>query len=77
MGFAPLVNAREDALAFKDKYNIPLDVGIEYCPQEAIEDCRKQGFTVIPFIAVIEGGARFHLCPLLLQTLRFYKLSLN
>ena len=77
MGFAWLVNTREAALAFKAKYNIPLDVGIKYCPPKAIEDCRKQGSIVIPLITVIEGGVRFHLCPLLLQTLRFYKLSLD
>ena len=69
MGFAWLVNTREAALAFKAKYNIPLDVGIKYCPPKAIEDSRKQGSIVIPLITVIEGGVRFHLCPLLLQTL--------
>lgn len=66
MGFVQLVNTREATLAFKARYNIPLDIGIEYFPQEAIEDCRKQDFIIISLFAVIEGGVRFHLCPLLL-----------
>ena len=43
----------------------------------AIEYQREQGSIIIPLIAVIKEGVRFPLCPLLLQTLRFYRLSLN
>ena len=41
---------------FKEKYHIPQEVSVQYCPPEEIAFDRKVGEVVIPMIAFIEGG---------------------
>ena len=71
MGFAHLVNIDATVEAFKAKYNIPWDVFIEYCIEGNIEDQRVPRAIFIPLMAILEGGVRFPLDPLLLGTLGF------
>ena len=41
---------------FKEKYHIPQEVSLQYCPLEGIAFYREVGEVVIPMIAFIEGG---------------------
>ena len=41
---------------FKEKYHIPEEVSLRYCPPEGIVFDREVGEVVIPMIAFIEGG---------------------
>ena len=41
---------------FKEKYHIPQEVSLQYCPLERIAFDREVGEVVIPMIAFIEGG---------------------
>ena len=41
---------------FKEKYHIPQDVSLRYCPPKGIAFDREVGEVVIPMIAFIEGG---------------------
>ena len=41
---------------FKEKYHIPQDVSLRYCPPKGIAFDREMGEVVIPMIAFIEGG---------------------
>ena len=41
---------------FKEKYHIPQEVSLQYCPPEGIAFDREVGEVVIPKIAFIEGG---------------------
>lgn len=77
MGFAHLVNTDTAIEAFKAKYNIPQDVLIKYYPKGDIEDERVTRVIFIPLMAILEGGVRFPLDPLLLGTLRFYSFNPN
>ena len=42
--------------SFRARYNIPLGVGLEYCPLDRVLTDRRGGEVVIPMIALIEGG---------------------
>ena len=41
---------------FKEKYHIPQEVSLRYCPPEGLAFDREVGEVVIPMIAFIEGG---------------------
>ena len=41
---------------FKEKYHIPQDVSLRYCPPKGIAFDREVGEVVIPMIAFIKGG---------------------
>ena len=41
---------------FKEKFHIPQEVSLRYCPPEGIVFDREVGEVVIPMIAFIEGG---------------------
>ena len=77
MGFAHLDNTDAAIEAFKAKYHIPWNVFIEYCPKGNLEDQKVPRVIFIPLMAVLDGGVRFLLDPLLIGTFRFYGLSLN
>ena len=77
MGFAHLVRNDTSIKAFKAKYDIPLDVFIEYYLEGNIEGQRVPRVIFIPLMFVLEGGVRFPLDLLLLGTLRFYGLTLD
>ena len=41
---------------FKDKYHIPQEISLRYCPLEGLAFDREVGEVIIPMIAFIEGG---------------------
>ena len=54
--FKDLVNSPALIEMFKEKYHIPQEVSLQYCPPEGIAFDREVGEVVIPMIAFIEGG---------------------
>ena len=54
--FKHLVDFEEGMRNFRNKYNIPPNVGVRYIPQREWFDERKTGEVVIPMIAFIERG---------------------
>ena len=44
---------------FKEKYHIPQEVSLRYCPPEGIAFDQEVRVVVIPMIAFIEGGMTF------------------
>ena len=54
--FKRLVDSPALIEIFKDKYHIPQEVSLQYCPPEGIAFDREVGEVVIPMIAFIEGG---------------------
>ena len=54
--FESLVDSPLKIELFKQKYNIPQEVGLWYCSTEQIVTDREIGEVIIPMIAFIEGG---------------------
>ena len=54
--FASLVDSPLKIELFKQKYHIPQEMGLQYCPTEQIATDREIGEVIIPIIAFIEGG---------------------
>ena len=54
--FESLVDSPLKIELFKQKYNIPQEVGLGYCSTEQIITNRETGEVIIPMIAFIEGG---------------------
>ena len=75
MGFAYLLNARAPLAAFGQNFSIPDDVEMAYCHESEIALHRGAGTTFFPLMSVLEGGVRFPIDPLLLNTIRYYGLS--
>ena len=75
MGFVYLLNSDVAVAAFETRFNIPRDIQNEYCPRGNIENDRFHRLVFFPFMAILEGGVRFPIDPLLLRTLSFYGLS--
>ena len=63
-------------VSFRASYNIPEDVDIAYCHEGDIDIQRRRGVNTIffPLMAILEGGVRFPVNPLIVSTLRFYVL---
>ena len=59
---------------FRQKFDIPGDVEVAYCHESEIALHRGQGTAFFPLMAVIEGGVRFPVDPLVVSTLRYYGL---
>ena len=57
--FASLVDSPSKIELFKERYNIPQEVGLRYCSTEQIITNREVGEVIIPIIAFIEGGMTF------------------
>lgn len=74
MGFAHLLKTEATLATFRTKFNIPLDVDIEYCHESSIENDRHPQVVFFPLMAILEEGVRFPVDPLLLRALRFYGL---
>ena len=53
--FDSLVDSPLKIELFKQKYNIPQEVGLRYCSIEQIVTDRETGEVIIPMIAFIEG----------------------
>ena len=75
MGFVYLLKFDTAVAAFETRFNIPRDIQIEYCPRGNIENDRCPRVVFFPLMAILEGGDRFPVDPLLLRTLSFYRLS--
>ena len=57
--------------------NVPIDVNIEYFHDGSIENDRCPHVVFFPLMAILEGGVRFLVDPLILRTFRFYSLYPN
>ena len=53
--FESLVDSPLKIELFKQKYNIPQEVGLQYCSTEQIVTDKEMGEVIIPMIAFIEG----------------------
>ncbi|KAK9999238.1 hypothetical protein SO802_018841 [Lithocarpus litseifolius] len=76
MGFSHLLSSRASLANFRVTYNVPEDVDIAYCHEGDIDIQRHRGENTVffPLMAILEGGVRFPVDPLILGTLRFYEL---
>ena len=75
MGFAYLLDAGAPLAAFRQSFSVPDDVEMAYCHESEITLHRWAGTTFFPLMSVLEGGVRFPIDPLLLNTFRYYGLS--
>ena len=76
MGYAHLLNTEVSLATFRQTFNILEDVNVAYCHESKIALHRRSGSSIafFPLMAILEGGVRFPVDPLLLNTLRFYGL---
>ena len=74
MGYSYLLEAPAALATFRCKFNIPDDVEVAYCHESEIGLHRGQGTTFFPLMSILEGGVRFPVDPLLVDTLRYYRL---
>ena len=79
MGYSHLLSSEASLATFRAAYGIPEDVDIAYCHQGNIEIQRRRGTNIVffPLMAILEGGIRFPVDPLVIGTLRFYGLCPN
>ena len=59
---------------FKEKYHIPQEVSVRYCPIEGVEFERKVGEVIIPMIAFIERGMTVPMDRITMDYLGAYRL---
>jgi hypothetical protein len=71
---AKYVNTLETMAAFRRHYSILDDVRLEYRFWEDVLP-KQSGDLLIPMVAIIEGGVRFPLDPLLVEFLNYFNLS--
>ena len=76
MGYYHLLSSEASLATFRAAYNVPKDVDITYCHEGDIEIQRRCGVNTVffPSMAILEGGIRFPIDPLVIGTLRFYGL---
>ena len=76
MGYSYLLSSEASLATFRVTYGVPEDVDIAYCHEGDIDIQRRHGVNTIffPLMAVLEGGIRFPVDPLVIGTLRFYVL---
>ena len=77
MGYAYLLNTKASLATFRQNNSIPNDVEVAYCHESEIVLHRGVGIAFFPLMSILEGGVRFPIDPLLLNTLRYYGLSLD
>ena len=75
MGFAYLLRTKATIAAFRRRFNIPLDVNVEFCPEGNIENDKLPRVVFFPLMSILEGGVRFPVYLILLRTFSFYGLS--
>ena len=75
MGYSYLLESPAALTTFRNKFNIPDDVDVAYCHESEIELHRGQGTAFFPLMSILEGGVRFPVDPLLVNTLIYYGLS--
>jgi len=76
MGYSYLLSSKAALATFRAAYNVPKDVDIANCHEGDIDIQRGRGVNTIffPLMAILEGGIRFPVDPLIIGTLRFYSL---
>jgi len=79
MCYSHLFSSEASLASFRAAYNIPEDVDIAYCHEGDIDLHRRTGLNTVffPLMAILEGGVRFPMDPLIIGTLRFYGLCPN
>ena len=73
MSYSYLLSAEHALARFREAYNVPSDVDIAYCNMGDIDIQRRRGENTVffPLMAILEGGLRFPVDPLILSTLDF------
>ena len=76
MGFSHLLSSEASLANFRATYNVPGDVDITYNHVGDINLHRRTSSNTVffPPMAILEGGVRFPVDPLIIGTLRFYGL---
>ena len=74
MSYSFLLEASAALATFRQKFDIPGDVEVVYCHESEIALHKGHGTAFFPLMAVLEGGVRFPMDPLLTSTLRYYGL---
>ena len=74
MGYSYLLESSDALASFRSTFSIPDDVDVAYCHESDIALHRGFGTTFFPLMAILEGGVRFPVDPLLTDTLRYYGL---
>ena len=79
MGYSHLLSSEASLASFRAAYNVPRDVDIAYCHEGDINLRRRTGVNTVffPLMAILEGGVRFPVDPLIIGTFRFYGLCLD
>ena len=77
MGYAYLLNTEASFATFRQNCSIPNDVDVVYCHESKIVLNRGADTAFFPLMSILEGGVRFPIDPLLLNTLRYHGLSPN
>ena len=77
MGFSFLLNTAASLAIFRQTFDIPDDVEVAYCHESEIVLPGGGHTAFFPLMAILEGGVRFLVDPLLLNTLRYYGLCPN
>ena len=72
--FKDLVDSPALIEMFKEKYHIPQEVSLRYCPPEGVAFDREVGEVVIPMIAFIEGGMNLPMSSITRDYLRNHRL---
>ena len=68
------VRLNADCKIWCQQFDIPGDVEVAYYHESEIALHRGHGTTFFPIMAVLEGGVRFPVDPLVVSTLRYYGL---
>ena len=77
MGYSFLLDTLASLAIFRQKFDILGDVEVAYCHESEITLHRGHGTAFFPLMAVLEGGVRFPMDPLVVSTLRYYGLCLD
>ena len=77
MGYAFLLNTEASLATFRQTFDVLNDVKVAYCHESEIAFHKGANTVFFPLMAILEGGVRFPVDPLLLNTLRYYGLCPN
>ena len=77
MGYSFLRDTPASLAIFRQKFDILGDMEVAYYHKNEISLHRRQGTTFFPLMAVLEGGVRLPVDPLVVSTLRYYRLCLD
>ena len=74
MGYSYLLDMDAALAVFRQAFDITNDVEVAYCHESEIALHLGGNTAFFPLMAILEGGVRFPIDPLLLDTLRYYGL---